>query len=230
MRYSKLWLMLAVVLVVSFTVLGFFGWEIYQQVPPIFKQAVTPNGVVLFTKKDIQDGQNIWQSMGGQQVGSIWGHGSYVAPDWTADWIHREAESYLNAWSKSQYGVNHYRQLQPEQLAALEARLKQLMRTNTYNAKTGTLTLSSLRADTIQTVGRHYDALFGNNSAPDIIKLRNAYAIPPDKVPNPANRQKLNAFLFWASWAASTNRPGGHVTYTQNWPPAYHPTRLFEVG
>ena len=41
--------------------------------------------------------------MGGMEVGSIWGHGSYVAPDWTADWIHREAEFILNEWSQRDY-------------------------------------------------------------------------------------------------------------------------------
>jgi nitric oxide reductase large subunit len=28
--------------------------------------------------------------------GSIWGHGGYLAPDWSADWLHREALSLLN--------------------------------------------------------------------------------------------------------------------------------------
>src|SRR3954464_13503611 len=27
----------------------------------------------------------------GMQLGSIWGHGGYVAPDWSADWLYREA-------------------------------------------------------------------------------------------------------------------------------------------
>ena len=41
--------------------------------------------------EEIQRGQAVWQSTGGMQQGSIWGHGGYVAPDWSADWLHREA-------------------------------------------------------------------------------------------------------------------------------------------
>ncbi len=219
MHYFRLWFTLAVVLLASFTVLGYYGLEIYQKAPPVFKQIVTEDGKTLFTQKDIQDGQNVWQAMGGHQVGSIWGHGSYVAPDWTADWIHREAEYYLNTWALQDYGVSDYNELPPEQLAMLKARLVQLMRTNTYNPETQTLTISPLRAQAIVAVGEHYASLFGNDPDPEIVELRDAYAIPANKVRSEENRRKLNSFFFWASWAASTNRPGENVTYTQNWPP-----------
>ena len=50
----------------------------------------------LYTRADIEQGRQVWQSIGGHQLGSIWGHGSYVAPDWSADWLHREATAWLN--------------------------------------------------------------------------------------------------------------------------------------
>ena len=43
--------------------------------------------------------------MGGMESGSVWGHGSYVAPDWTADWFHRETIAILNIWSTQQYQI-----------------------------------------------------------------------------------------------------------------------------
>jgi len=89
--YRKLWISLGLVVTASFLVLGYFGTEIYRHAPPVPKRVLTPDGSVLFTAQDIKDGQNVWQSIGGQQLGSIWGHGSYVAPDWSADWLHREA-------------------------------------------------------------------------------------------------------------------------------------------
>ena len=219
MRYIRLWLALAAVLIGSFAVLGFYGWEIFQQAPPVFKQVITQDGQMVFTRKDIQDGQNVWQAMGGQHVGSIWGHGSYVAPDWTADWVHREAEYYLNTWTKQETGIPDYRQLPVEKKAALQARLTQLMRTNTYDADTQILTISAQRAQAIDSVGRHYAALFGNDPSQGIATLRDIYAIPANKVPQVENQRKLNAFFFWSAWAASTNRPNTSVTYTQNWPP-----------
>lgn len=219
MRYFRLWAALAVVVMASFAVLGYFGWNIYHQAPPVFKQIVSQDGRIIFTQRDIQDGQNIWQSMGGQQVGSVWGHGSYVAPDWTADWIHREAEFYLNTWANQQYGARNYHQLNPEQFAVLKARLVQLMRTNTYDPQTGILLISLLRAQAVRAVSSHYSALFGDQGGAEIAGLRDAYAIPANKVSNPEYRRKLDAFLFWGAWAASTNRPGQSITYTHNWPP-----------
>src|SRR6188472_3291102 len=101
---SKLWLTLAGVVSGAFFVLGFFGREVYRQAPPIPDRVVTASGTTLMTKEQILDGQQVWQSIGGQQVGSIWGHGAYQAPDWSADWLHREALGLLEAWSLAEHG------------------------------------------------------------------------------------------------------------------------------
>jgi nitric oxide reductase subunit B len=118
MRYMKLWVGLTFVIVASFAVLGYFGREIYRQAPPIPERVVTPDGAVLFTDQDIKDGQNVWQSLGGQEVGSIWGHGAYVAPDWSADWLHREATWLLDRWATEAQGTP-YVQLNGETQASL---------------------------------------------------------------------------------------------------------------
>ena len=87
----KLWVAFTAVVVLSFAVLGWTGLRIYQQAPPVPTRVVTTDGRQVIGPDDIYGGQNVWQSMGGMEVGSVWGHGSYVAPDWTADWLHREA-------------------------------------------------------------------------------------------------------------------------------------------
>jgi nitric oxide reductase subunit B len=96
---KKLWLIFGIVVVVSFGILGWIGTRIYQQMPPIPDRVVTADGTVIIASGDIGRGQNVWQSFGGMEVGSIWGHGSYVAPDWTADWLHREATAVLDDWA-----------------------------------------------------------------------------------------------------------------------------------
>ena len=100
---SSLWRILAISTLISFSVLLFFGREIYQQVPPMPSQVVADNGSIIFTIEDIQRGQNVWQSLGGMQKGTIWGHGSYLAPDWSADWLHREAVAMLEISSLEKY-------------------------------------------------------------------------------------------------------------------------------
>src|SRR5699024_513690 len=89
-EYKRLWWTLIGVLVVAFTVLGWMGKEVYHQAPPIPAKVVDTGGHVLMTREQILDGQSAWQRAGGMTVGSIWGHGAYQAPDWTADWLHRE--------------------------------------------------------------------------------------------------------------------------------------------
>ena len=37
-------------------------------------------------------------------------------------------------------------------------------------------------------------------------------------VPDADHRRALSAFFWWTAWAAMTERPGGKVTYTNNWP------------
>src|SRR5690349_15993519 len=100
---KKLWLLFIGVIAVSFGVLGWVGSRIYQEHPPIPERVVSTDGTVLIEKGQIQRGQNVWQAMGGMEVGSVWGHGSYVAPDWTADWLHREAMFILNSWAQSDF-------------------------------------------------------------------------------------------------------------------------------
>src|SRR6187551_3949329 len=92
----RLWVGLGVLLLISFGVLLWIGTEIHRVMPPIPARVVSENGVVLYTRADIDKGRQVWQSIGGHQLGSIWGHGSYVAPDWSADWLHREAVEWLN--------------------------------------------------------------------------------------------------------------------------------------
>ena len=93
-------------MLVSFGILSWVGSRIYQEVPPIPSKVVSENGEVIFTQDDIQTGQNVWQAMGGMECGSVWGHGSYVAPDWTADWLHRELMFVLNDYANKNYSKN----------------------------------------------------------------------------------------------------------------------------
>ncbi|MDP2005082.1 MAG: hypothetical protein Q8K45_05350, partial [Rubrivivax sp.] len=61
--YKKLWFTLIGVLIVTFSLLGYYGTEVYRQAPPIPAQVSTADGRVLFTKDGILDGQTAWQSV-----------------------------------------------------------------------------------------------------------------------------------------------------------------------
>ena len=207
---KKIWISFISVIVLSFGTLIWVGANIYQAQPPIPKKVVLKGThEVVYTKEDIQTGQNVWESIGGMEVGSIWGHGSYVAPDWTADWIHREAVFMLNHWAKKDFNA-FYENLDNEKQAMLKARLVEEVRTNTYNTSNDVIVISKDRYRAIKQNKKYYTGIFSNG--------HEKYAIPKGALTDIQKLEKLNAFLFWTSWAASTNRPNKDYTYTSNWP------------
>ena len=206
---KRLWILFAVVMALSFLVLGWIGTRIYQEVPPIASRVVTTEGIVVIDEGDIGAGQNVWQAMGGMEVGSIWGHGSYVAPDWSADWLHREAIFILGRWSEVDFG-SEFEQLEEEKQAQLIGRLSKMMRTNTCDPTTLEITIDPIRAEAFQSNLAHFSDVFSNGNAD--------YAIPAGAVSDPDRLHKLSSFFFWTSWAASTNRPDDNATFTNNWP------------
>src|SRR5690554_6266451 len=216
MSQKKLWIAFSLVVGLSFGVLLYYGAQIYQQAPPVPEQVVDENGTPLFTGNDIKDGQNVWQSIGGQEVGSIWGHGAYVAPDWTADYLHREAQYLLNRWSQEDLG-KAFNQLTEVEQATMERRLQVFLRKNSYDEATSTLVIHSQRYDAFRELYNHYAGLFMNDPALD--ELRADYAIARNSIRSEERMEKMAQFFFWASWACVTERPGSEVTYTHNWPP-----------
>jgi nitric oxide reductase subunit B len=213
--HRRLWVIFGITVFAAFFILGFFGREVYRQAPPIPDVVRTTSGRVLMTRDDILTGQTVWQSTGGQQLGSIWGHGAYQAPDWTADWLHREATTLLDTWSQRDFG-KPYAGVDTERQAVLRARLARELRTNTFDRKSGAVTVSDERAGAMGIVARHYDDLFGG--APALGQLREHYAMQDVVVPDAARRQALTQFFFWTAWASATERPNTTITYTNNWP------------
>ncbi len=240
MKPKTLWTAFALTVLVSFCVLGYYGHQIYQQAAPIPKAVVAADGTTLWTGDQIHQGQAVWRSIGGHQLGTLWGHGSYVAPDWSADWLHREALYLLEHWAMQEY-EKPYDALGPEQQAALQARLRSVLRDNGYDPESGRLVLPVDRALAVRAVARYYQTLFsGAKQWPDDIafladggyspaQLREMYAMREETVPDEQHRDALTAFFFWAAWACVAERPAAadsgvstataRPSYTNNWPP-----------
>lgn len=214
-NYRRLWFTLIGVLIVTFSLLGYYGVEVYRSAPPIPQQIVSDDGRVLYTHDGILDGQTAWQSVGGMQLGSIWGHGAYQAPDWTADWLHRELLAWLDLAAQDAHG-KPYAELDADTQALLAARLKREYRRNTYDAASGIATVSTLRAKAIEHTAAYYAELFGD--APALQGSRESYAMKENTLPDPQRRAQLAGFFFWTAWVAATERPGTSATYTNNWP------------
>lgn len=207
---KKLWWSFAAILVVSFSILGWIGTRIYQEKPPIPDKVVATDGTVVIAPGEIERGQNVWQSMGGMEVGSVWGHGSYVAPDWTADWLHRELTFVLDEWARADYGGKTYAQLSGEDQSRLRGRLVSLYRPNTYDAASNTVKVDPMRARAFEATLKHYSTIFIDGNV--------NYAIPRGTISSPERMRQFAAFIFWTAWSSVTTRPGDTISYTNNWP------------
>jgi nitric oxide reductase subunit B len=206
---KKLWLIFIAIFVFSFAILGWVGTEIFRQAPPIPREVVTTDNQVVIGSEEITNGQNVWQAMGGMESGSIWGHGSYVAPDWSADYLHREALFILNEWSQQDFSSD-YDKLTSEQKAVLRQRLQDTVRKNNYDETSGRLTIEPVRARAFEDNLKHYTDIFANG--------RTDYAVHRNAQADPAKLRQLNSFFFWTSWASATNRPNNTISYTSNFP------------
>lgn len=213
---KRLWIGLAALLIVSFGIMLWIGRDLYQTAPPVPEQVVTESGEVVYTRSDIETGRQVWQSIGGHHNGSIWGHGALLAPDWSAEWLHRELVAILDIHAREQYG-SAYEDLDDAEKARLETQLRSTFRTNTYDPATGTITVSDERGVAIDQVAAHYMSVFSND--PATAELREAYALRENPVPDMEHRRAMTAFFFWAAWATGTERGDGTgLTYTHNFP------------
>jgi nitric oxide reductase subunit B len=204
------------VIVACFSVLIFGGAKISEHKPPIPERVVAPSGEVVLTGDDIRLGQRQYLSRGGQQTGSIWGHGAYLAPDWSADALHRLGLATAGlARGLAPDAAARFTQADLEALPAgergrVQAEVAAEVRQNRYDPATETLTLSPGQAAAWPALVGYYTQLFRDGSNP--------MSIPAGFVADPADARALTAFFFWTAWSAGTNRPGETFSYTANFP------------
>ena len=75
----------------GFTVLGYLRRKVYQDHAPVPGKVVSETGQIVFTGEDILLGQRAFLTYGLMEYGSVYGHGAYLGPDFTADYLHRQA-------------------------------------------------------------------------------------------------------------------------------------------
>lgn len=181
----------------GFFVLGLLAWRTYSAGPPVPEQVRTPDGAVLFTAADVRAGQQIFLRNGLMQYGSIFGHGAYLGPDYTADYLRRSAR-----YVAQQLG-------EPTDTGG--PRTTQAFKENRYDPGAGVLTFTPEQGQAFRMLQGHYAEELGR---PDT-----SAGLRPEAISDPEDIRQLTAFFAWASWVASAQRPDKPYTYTNNWPP-----------
>ena len=204
------------VLALTFGVLILGGYVINKEKPPIPEKVVSQAGDVIFTGDDIISGQKYYFSRGGQHIGTIWGHGSYLAPDWSADFLHRMGlymaarHHGLDPEAARGFSQQDFEQLSAQERARLTALVSEEIKTNRYDPETGTLVFTQYQEEAFDALFDYYHEIFRNG--------KESMGLQSGIVKTPENAFSVNSFFAWLAWSAGTERPDKNYTYTTNWP------------
>jgi len=196
-------------MIVGFSVLSFVTVLTYTNAPPIPDRVTEGQGAVVFMGADIQKGQEVFLKYGLMEHGSLWGHGAYLGPDYSAEYLHRLSEVTRDSIAVEKYG-KPFAQLSTDEQSIASARTVTALKENRYDAASRTLRLSSGEADAYRIQLSEWSEYFSRKDA--------APGLPVNYIQNPAEIKALTAYFAWAAWATTANRPGKDYSYTNNWP------------
>jgi nitric oxide reductase subunit B len=200
MVISKVWAQASILtFLLGFTGLGILTVLIYSRAAPIPERVISQSGKALFTRDDIEAGQNIFQKYELMQHGTLYGHGAYLGPDFTAEYIHRGALDMLAFYGE-----------QSQPVPAIRDRVLKELKANTYDEAARTLTFSEGQAHAFESAALYYQQYFGAANAQNGVRR--------PVIADPAEVKRLTSYFAWASWTATAARPGQTYSYTNNWP------------
>ena len=196
--------------------LGFAGLTMitmlsYSNAPPIPAKVVDAQGVAVFSGDDIRNGQAIFLKYGLMANGSIWGHGAYLGPDYSAEVLHRMGEQTAESIAQQRY-QQPFAALSRSQQAAVQGETTVALKTNRYNAATATLELTTPETATYRQQIDYWTDYFRDPS-------RNG-GLKANLITDPTELHQFTAFVVWAAWAWASvaERPGVNYSYTNNFP------------
>ena len=196
---SKGWIQATVlVFLFGFFVLGMLAYRTYSGQPPIPERVVGPGGEVVFTGDEVREGQKVFLRNGLMQYGSIFGHGGYLGPDYTSDYLRRSSLAV-----RESYGG--------EASDRAASRTVEDFKQNRYDPENRTLEYTGAQTEAFGEAREYYGRFFSEPST--------RYGLRPEAITDPREIKELTAFFSWSAWAAAAERPGTDYTYTNNWPP-----------
>ncbi len=183
--------------VLGFSILTFSALRIYQDHAPVPERITDESGRVLFTKSQILDGQEQFLTYGLMQFGTVYGHGAYLGPDFTADYLHRMAVHMIK-----EYGGDE----------AARDRTRSELQANRYDAGTGTLVWTEGQASAFEEIHAHLEEFVYSRKA-------SGAGLKAGMISSEEDRRAISAFLAWTAWTSVARRTDKPYSYTNNWPP-----------
>ena len=198
-----------IIMILGFSILIYVALKSYQNAPPIPDKVVDPQGNVLFTSANIKAGQEVFLKYGLMEHGTLMGHGAYLGPDYTAEYLHSYTLSLQNLLSTERYNLP-FEKLTEDQKTGIIADVQSMLHKNKYNASTGALTFTAAEAAAFQNEVQNWANFF---TQPD-----QAAGLPQNFISDSSELRNLTTFFSWSAWASVAYRPGEDYSYTNNWP------------
>lgn len=193
----------------GFALLAWLAARTYKDAPPIPKHAVSQSGESLFSGDDILAGQRIFLKHGLMENGTIWGHGAYLGPDFSAEYLHTLALDARSILARQRWH-REFAELSPQDKTAVSAEVEQSLKQNRYDDKSETLVLTDAEAASFREQQNKWMTYF---SRPE-----DNGGLPANYISDRRDLRQLTAFFAWTAWAAVANRPGKLYSYTNNFP------------
>lgn len=203
----KVYFLIALFGALAVALVGYYYTE--QDLPPYPEKVVAENGAILTGKDRIMTGQQVWQKYGLMDLGSVWGHGTYRGPDFTAQALHNMGMNMRRKLALDKYGTA-YESLETDLKGSVDAVVIDQIKTNQYDPNSDSLKLTSLQEAALIENRKFYDHLFSKGKSTGPIRA--------GTIKNSQERKDLADFFFWTAWCAGTIRTGDTHTYTNNWP------------
>jgi len=200
---------LLLVMVIGFSILIYLTVNAYYSAPPIPDRVINNKGEVIFTSDDIKGGQEIFLKYGIMDNGTVWGHGAYLGPDFSAAFLHNLSVDASTAFANELY-KKATNQLTSGEALAVEAKVTDLLKDNRYDPSTGSLVFSDIEVQSFENQIGFWKTYF---SLPE-----NSAGLQANLVSNPVELRKLTSFFAWTSWVSVAQRPDKPYSYTNNFP------------
>ncbi|MGD8869141.1 MAG: hypothetical protein PVI01_16085, partial [Gemmatimonadales bacterium] len=204
------WSVLAI-LVVEFAALIWIATSTYRASvgPPIPNRVIDDAGAVVFTGSDIRAGQQVFLKHALMNNGTVWGHGAYLGPDFSAESLHRLALTVTDRLALQQY-ARPADDLTDVEREALRPRVRAFLAENRYDAATGNLRFRPPEVDAHRQQLSHWADYFDGSAA--------SRGLAAKTIHDREELRQLTSYFTWTAWAAAAHIPGKSYSYTNNFP------------
>lgn len=209
---SRWWIrgILAILLIEFIVLIWVTTGSYYRNLkPPVPDKVIDFAGTLIFTKSDIESGQQLFLKRNLMDNGSVWGHGAYIGPDFTAQYLHNLALEVADFIAKEKFNIP-YSAASDELKKSLVFYTGEFLSKNRYDYTSRNLTFTEPEKKSFTNQIEYWKEYF---KKPELNR-----GLPVDLFTDNEELRQLTAFFSWASWATTSNIPGKNYSYTNNFP------------